>query len=77
MSERRPRVIYFDAVGTLLHPEPSAAFVYASIGQRLGSQLEVKAIRQTFAAAFASQDLLDRAYGWKTSEQREIERWRV
>jgi putative hydrolase of the HAD superfamily len=77
MNERRPRVICFDAVGTLIHPEPSAVVVYADVGQRLGSRLDVKVIRQSFAAAFARQDLVDRANGWKASEQREIERWRT
>jgi putative hydrolase of the HAD superfamily len=70
------RAIFFDAVGTLIHPEPDAATVYAQIGLRFGSRHEVRAIRQRFAAAFARQEQLDRLRDWRTDETREVERWR-
>ena len=35
------RAVFFDAVGTLLHPDPSAAEVYAGVGRRYGSRLSV------------------------------------
>jgi putative hydrolase of the HAD superfamily len=70
------RAIFFDAVGTLIHPEPGAAPVYAQIGLRFGSCHEVGAIRQRFAAAFARQEQLDRLRDWRTDETREVERWR-
>jgi len=73
---RLARAIYFDAVGTLIHPEPSAAAVYAEVGRRHGSRLRRDVIRGRFAAAFARQEEIDRAAGWRTSEARERERWR-
>jgi putative hydrolase of the HAD superfamily len=70
------RAIYFDAVGTLIHPQPSAAAVYAELGARHGSTYRREQIGQRFAAAFEKQESLDRQQGWKTSEAREQERWR-
>lgn len=70
------RAIYFDAVGTLIHPEPSAATVYADVGRRHGSWLRREEIHRRFAAAFARQDVIDGAAGWRTSEARERERWK-
>ena len=34
------RAIFFDAVGTLLFPEPSAAAVYAQLAHAQGSRLQ-------------------------------------
>jgi putative hydrolase of the HAD superfamily len=70
------RAVFFDAVGTLIHPEPLAPVVYASVGRRFGSRLGVETIMKRFRAAFHREDLIDRAYGWRTSEAREITRWR-
>jgi putative hydrolase of the HAD superfamily len=69
------RAIYFDAVGTLIHPEPSAAAVYAEVGRRHGSRLRREEIHRRFAAAFAWQDVIDGAAQWHTSEARERRRW--
>jgi putative hydrolase of the HAD superfamily len=71
----RIRVIFFDAVGTLIHPEPSAAQVYADIGLRFGSKLAEPVIRIRFQAAFSRQEAMDRANGWHTDETREYQRW--
>jgi putative hydrolase of the HAD superfamily len=76
MSADPIRAVFFDAVGTLIHPEPDAATVYAAIGQRFGSRLEIDVVRQTFARACARRDRLDRMNGWRTDEAREVERWR-
>jgi putative hydrolase of the HAD superfamily len=76
MMTRMLRAIYFDAVGTLIHPQPSAAAVYAEVGARHGSAYRREQIGQRFAAAFQKQESLDRQQGWKTSEAREHERWR-
>ena len=65
-----------DAVGTLLHPEPSAASVYAEIGQRFGSHYTQREIARRFGAAFRRQEAVDRADGWVTSAEREKRRWR-
>lgn len=69
--------IVYDAVGTLIHVRPSVATIYAAVGARLGSRLDIDAIRPRFHAAFARQDRLDEQAGWRTSEERERQRWRA
>jgi len=70
------RAIFFDAVGTLVYPEPAAPAVYAAIGRRYGSAFDETSIAARFRIAFHRQEEWDRAAGWRTSEAREIERWR-
>jgi putative hydrolase of the HAD superfamily len=70
------KAIFFDAVGTLIHPDPPAIQVYAEVGHRLGSQLSVEAIKKLFHASFKDQDRIDRANNFTTNEFREAERWR-
>jgi putative hydrolase of the HAD superfamily len=70
------RAVFFDAVGTVLHPEPAAAQVYAAVGQRHGSRLTAPEIARRFRDAFLRQELHDRTAGLRTSEARERERWR-
>ncbi len=70
------RAIYFDAVGTLLHPQPDAAEVYADIGRRHGSAYSATEIAERFTQALARQDEIDRAAGWTTNAVREWRRWR-
>lgn len=70
------RAIYFDAVGTLIHPRPAAADVYFDVGSRHGSGLEREQIAQRFRAAFQRQEDIDRRNGWRTDEKREQQRWR-
>ena len=67
--------IVYDAVGTLIHVKPSVAAVYAEVGRRFGSRLDVDVIRERFPIAFAQQDRLDEQTGWRTSEVRERQRW--
>jgi putative hydrolase of the HAD superfamily len=69
------RAIFFDAVGTLIHPEPPAALVYAEVGRSHGSRLTVAEVTQRFAAAFAREEALDVAHDLQTSEERELRRW--
>jgi putative hydrolase of the HAD superfamily len=70
------RVILFDATGTLLHPHPGAAEMYAQIGGRHGSQLQLDEIARRFAFRVADEERHDRQHGLRTSEAREQERWR-
>jgi putative hydrolase of the HAD superfamily len=70
------RAILFDAVGTLIHPDPSAAQVYAEVGRRHGSRHDIADIRQRFAAAFGREEALDLVNGLRTTEEREVRRWR-
>jgi putative hydrolase of the HAD superfamily len=77
MTEFLIRAVYFDAVGTLIHPEPAAAPVYAAVGRRHGSRLELAQIRQAFHEACLRQENVDRLAGWRTGATRELARWRT
>jgi putative hydrolase of the HAD superfamily len=70
------RAIVLDAVGTIIHPEPPAPVIYAQVGQRWGSRHDAASIKAGFLQAFEHEELTDRRHGWRTSEAREIERWR-
>jgi putative hydrolase of the HAD superfamily len=70
------RAVFFDAVGTLIEPDPPAAVVYFEVGRRFGSRMAVQEIRQRFAAAFAEEEESDRRLGLHTNEERELHRWR-
>lgn len=74
MPEREIKAVFFDAVGTLIHPDPAAAVVYAAVGAKHGSRCQNIAAR--FAKAFAAEEEIDRQTGWQTSEAREKDRWR-
>jgi putative hydrolase of the HAD superfamily len=69
------RAIFFDAVGTVIHPEPSAGEAYAMIGSRFGSRLPVEEVLRRFSAAFKRQEAIDLARGHRTDEERERTRW--
>jgi putative hydrolase of the HAD superfamily len=70
------RAVAFDAVGTLITPDPPVESIYRAVGQRHGSQLTADVIRGRFSAAFRTEDERDRAAGWRTGRAREIDRWR-
>jgi putative hydrolase of the HAD superfamily len=70
------RAVFFDAVGTLIHPEPAADLVYARVGQARGSRLTSAEISARFRGAFAREEQVDRDHGLRTDERRETERWR-
>ncbi|HEV2950261.1 MAG TPA: HAD-IA family hydrolase [Gemmataceae bacterium] len=70
------RAVIFDAVGTLIFPDPPAPVVYAQVGARYGSKLDADSIRPRFEIAFRDEDEVDRRQGWRTSEERERQRWR-
>jgi putative hydrolase of the HAD superfamily len=70
------RAVVFDAVGTVIHPEPPAAVVYAEVAKRLGSHIAPVEIPERFRRAFAEQEEMDRLAGLRTSEEREVQRWR-
>jgi putative hydrolase of the HAD superfamily len=70
------RAVFFDAVGTVIFPDPSAAAVYADVANRYGGRRTAEEIRHRFAIAFRRQDILDEQQQWRTSAARERERWR-
>jgi putative hydrolase of the HAD superfamily len=67
--------VVFDAVGTLIHPEPPVAEIYAEVGRTFGSRLVPAMVAPRFARAFSEEEAVDRAAGLRTSEVREQERW--
>ena len=70
------RAAFFDAVGTLLLPDPPALAVYAEVAARHGLRLAPAEVRTRFLAAYRAEEEADAAAGWATSELRERERWR-
>lgn len=71
-------IALFDAVGTLLHPEPAVAEAYERVGREFGSRLTRPEIDARFRAVFTAEknaDLRDNA--GRTDEPRERERWRA
>jgi putative hydrolase of the HAD superfamily len=71
------RAVFFDAVGTLIHPEPSAADAYYQFGRQFGSHLPAGEVRRRFAAVFSAQERRDAGLGYRTDEDRERGRWRA
>ena len=70
------RAIFFDAVGTLLFPEPSAIEVYRAAAARRGLLLSSDEIRSRFITAYQAEEATDQSANWITSEPREEMRWR-
>jgi putative hydrolase of the HAD superfamily len=71
------KAILFDAVGTLIYPEPSVGEAYAAIGAKHGSTLKPDEIENRFPRAFRRQEEQDARNGYRTSEARELERWQT
>lgn len=70
------RAVFFDAVGTLLFPDPSAPVVYAEVARRQGLNISPEEVRARFLTAYREEEAADRLAGWVTSEEREVARWR-
>ena len=72
---RQIRCVAFDAVGTLIYPEPSVSHVYWTIGKQHGSGQTVEQVRSRFNIVF--QELSPGIRGdYSTSEREETDRWR-
>jgi putative hydrolase of the HAD superfamily len=69
--------VYFDAVGTVMLPRPSVVDVYRDTAARYGHDLPRDVVKARMLAAYAVQEQIDLANGWKTSEPREFERWQT
>src|SRR5690242_9231358 len=66
------RWVLFDAVGTLMFPDPPVAKTYRAVARRFGSRRTPEEIGERFARALAAE----RASGGPTSEANERQRWR-
>jgi putative hydrolase of the HAD superfamily len=76
MTAPRPSAVLFDAVGTLLVPNPPVGEAYAHHGRRYGSRLSEAEVTRRFRRAFKREDERDRTrFGWRTDERRERRRW--
>jgi putative hydrolase of the HAD superfamily len=79
----RFRCLAFDAVGTLIYPEPSVSRVYWDVARKYGSQLSEAEVDARFRAAFRQTErndlgsaAADGGLSLFTSEEREFQRWR-
>jgi putative hydrolase of the HAD superfamily len=77
MIDAGTRAVFFDAVGTLLHPNAPVARTYAEHACRYGADVSEEQVRHAFREAFARQEQLDLAAGWRTDETRERARWQA
>ena len=71
------KTVFFDAVGTVILPSPSASVVYAELARRHGLTLDPAAVRDRLWAHFHIEEARDRELNWVTSESREEARWRA
>jgi putative hydrolase of the HAD superfamily len=69
------RTIFFDAVGTLIHPASPVGETYARIGRHYGADVSQGLAQERFRAAFRRQEELDAQQSYRTSEERERARW--
>lgn len=82
LSSKQFQWLVFDAVGTLIQPEPSVAVAYQRIGAAHGSRLTVSEVSDRFRRAFRRSEterFPDRPQTgsiWKSSDAIERARWR-
>jgi putative hydrolase of the HAD superfamily len=69
------RAVLFDAVGTLIYPDPPVAEAYAAVARRFGVQISETEIASRFRAAFIEREDVDRRSGFRTSSTWERSRW--
>jgi putative hydrolase of the HAD superfamily len=69
--------IVFDAVGTLIKPDPSVAVAYTAAARRQGVELEPEEVRARFHAHFQSDGVHGDQGALSTDEETERRRWRT
>jgi len=69
------RAVFFDAVGTLIHPVEPVPATYRRFAARQGLMLDEPTVQLRMKSAYAHQERLDQAAGWRTDEAREFDRW--
>jgi putative hydrolase of the HAD superfamily len=76
LFDRSPSGIVFDAVGTLIEPEPSSTIAYRDAARRQGIELDPELVRDRFYRALAADDLNPPHGPLTTDESYERIRWR-
>jgi putative hydrolase of the HAD superfamily len=72
------QAVLFDAVGTMIRVESGVAATYRAAGLRYGANIEESVIRQRFDEAMRRENERDeRELAFRTSEEREFERWKA
>lgn len=75
MTEQAPlEVLFLDAAGTLIAPDPGVGAVYARVAGEHGVRVEPEALEQGFYVAWKAARDLGRSYGRNMVEAREF--WR-
>ncbi|QVL32943.1 HAD-IA family hydrolase [Telmatocola sphagniphila] len=69
------RAVWFDAVGTILYPEPPVTQIYQQVASQYGVHFPEIQIRERLKEVYSRQETVDRSRDWSTSEDRELERW--
>ena len=70
------RAVFFDAVGTVIHPAKPIERTYADAARRRGATVDAESLRPRLMRAYVRQEVVDAETGWRTSESREADRWR-
>src|SRR5262245_1396062 len=70
------RAVFFDAVGTLLHPRVPPSQTYVAAALRCGAAIPEPLVRLRFASAFEAQERFDEDHVYRVDEARERDRWR-
>lgn len=76
LFDRSPSGIVFDAVGTLIEPDPSSTIAYRDAARRQGVELDVDLVRDRFYRALAADDVHPPHGPLTTDESYERIRWR-
>ena len=70
------QAVFFDAVGTILHPVPSVSEAYWQVGKEFGSNLSLDEVKAKIKTAFANQEARFDRDCHRTCEKAEEARWR-
>lgn len=71
------KAVFFDAVGTVIHPAVGAPTIYARTAEQYGLTVTPTEVLERFTAAFLAEERVDATAGWVTSEAREVARWQA
>lgn len=69
--------VFFDAVGTVIFPTPTASIVYTQLAARHGLTLDPADVKARLWQQFRVEEAADLEHNWMTDEQREEARWRA